>query len=71
FLPWYKQLDRRSNGQFIFQEDGAPCHTSVYATLYKKKRYLNNSFNFWHAQSPDLNPITYIWAHFSQRLWNN
>lgn len=53
FLPWYEGMSKEEKGEFLFPEDGDPCHTDVYATLYKKGRYLVDRFTFWPTQSPD------------------
>ncbi|KAG1448341.1 hypothetical protein G6F56_008970 [Rhizopus delemar] len=68
FLPWYEDLHRKTGKNFLFQEDGAPCHTGAYATWYKNNRCEVDSFDFWPAQSPDLNPIEQLWAYISYKL---
>lgn len=70
FLPWYEKLEETTGKHFLFQEDGAPCHTGAYATWYKKERCEVDSFDFWPAQSPDLNPIEHIWAYVTHKLRN-
>lgn len=32
FLPWFIDLNEKEDRDFIFQEDGATCHTGHYAT---------------------------------------
>jgi hypothetical protein len=32
FLPWFVELSERYDKDFIFQEDGATCHTGGYDT---------------------------------------
>ena len=68
FLPWYEKLFKDTGKEFLFQEDGAPCHTGGYTTWYKKKRCGVDSFDFWPAQSPDLNPIEHLWSYISHKL---
>lgn len=68
FLPWYEKLSQEQNKEYIFQEDGAPCHTGSYAKWYKEERCDVKKFNFWPAQSPDLNPIEHLWAYVSYKL---
>ncbi|CAO3674222.1 unnamed protein product [Rhizopus stolonifer] len=68
FLPWYEKLHRKTGEDFLYQEDGTPCHTGAYATWYKKSRCEVGSFDFWPAQSPDLNPIEHLWAYITYKL---
>ena len=61
FIPWVRDyLDS------VFQQDGAPCHTSLYSTWWMSThgiRTLN-----WVAQSPDLNPIENLWNHLDRQV---
>ncbi|MBM6388050.1 MAG: transposase [Paenibacillus sp.] len=45
---------------FILQEDGASCHTGAYARWWKESHQIKK-FEYWSAQSPDLNPIEQPW----------
>ncbi len=53
---------------FIFQQDGAPAHTSKLIREYLAKN--NIDVLEWTAQSPDLNPIEHIWAYIKRILGN-
>src|ERR1051325_10060431 len=45
---------------FIFQQDGAPCHTAKVCQKWFKDNNLR--LLSWPGNSPDLNPIKNLWA---------
>ena len=58
-------------GQFgyIFQQDGASSHRSVYTQnfLKQKVRFLSGELH-WPANSPDLNVIEILWAIIKSKI---
>lgn len=62
-MPWIK-VNFGEDQLVVFQQDGAPCHTSN-----RTQAWLTENLNFWSKElwppsSPDLNPLDYsIWAY--------
>lgn len=70
-IPWIKKT--YPDGKFVFQQDGAPAHTSK-SIQEKLHQELGGKMHFWRKdmwppQSPDLNPLDYgVWSLLQQKV---
>ena len=53
---------------FIFQDDGAPCHRARAVDQWKANNNIRSLE--WPAQSPDLNPIENLWKDLGKAVRN-
>jgi transposase len=65
-LPEMRKLFPDGDG--IFQQDLAPCHTSKRVAKYMTDNQITTLQ--WPGNSPDLNPIENLWAIIKARLRN-
>lgn len=58
---------------FIFQQDGAPCHTANITQQYLQRHAPGFvTKDQWPPHSPDLNPLDYgIWHTLTQKVYRN
>ena len=65
-LPWIKRTF--PDGNYVWQQDGAPCHTAKKTQEFLKENLTNFwGKDMWPPNSPDLNPLDYsIWAYMEQ-----
>lgn len=70
-LPWVtKEYGHRPN--VVFQQDGAPCHTSIRSQRWLEEHLPFWSKDMWPPSSPDLNPLDYsVWRFMKAKACAN
>lgn len=58
--------EHHADGNFVFQQDGATCHTSKKSMAWFERN--NIEVLPWTANSPDLSPIENIWGEMKKHL---
>lgn len=58
--------DKYPNGDFIYQQDNAPCHKAVLAKNFLEENEITTID--WPPYSPDLAPIENLWAIVKRKL---
>ena len=61
-VPWLQRA--YPDGNYVFQQDGAPCHTANSTKQFLEENMENYwPPSFWPPYSPDLNPMDYsVWS---------
>lgn len=61
-VPWLKRA--YPDGNYVFQQDGAPCHTANSTQQFLEENMANYwPPTLWPPYSPDLNPMDYsVWS---------
>lgn len=66
-VPWMRQVARKHRTTFVWQQDGAPAHTSRAAKDFLRSKVPFWDKEMWPPNSPDLNPLDFsIWNHISR-----
>lgn len=65
FLPSIPNC-QTAEGEFMFQQDGAPCHTAKIVQTWLQEHKI--PVLKWTSSSPDLSPIETLWHNMKKQL---
>ena len=67
-LPWIRKIYKDGNYWCVFQQDGAPAHTSKVVQDWMSSNMTFWPKDFWPPQSPDLNSLDYsVWPRIESK----
>ena len=66
---WAANTGQDGIGNFIFMQDGAPCHKAKAVTKYLRDEGI--VVLDWPGNSPDINPIEKMWAIMKKEMRKN
>ena len=67
-LPWIRKIVKDGNYWYVFQQDGAPTHTSKVVQDWMSFNLTFWPKDFWPPQLLDLNLLNYsVWPHIESK----
>ena len=67
-FPWIRKIVKDDDYRYVFQQDGAPVHTSKVVQDWMSSNMTFRRKDFWPPQSPDLSPLDYsVWPHIESK----
>ena len=71
-LPWIRKIVKDDDYRYVFQQDGAPAHTSKVVQDWMSSNMTFWPKDFWPPQSPDFNPLDYsVWSHIDSKAFKD